>query len=352
MPMSISCSEVDLSATTTGASGKVRNVGLDLLRVVMILWIVGIWHLLGFTATYRGYKTVLTNELTTVALAVFVYVSGYLVSCNHSFTSIKSVADYFIKRALRLYALFCIAALVYWLLNVDDFYVLIRGVTLVAMLIPRPPWTLWFVVMILNFSIIAPALVLMSKRKFYAVLSLAVGIALLAAWNVFVCKVDGRLVMYFPVFWLGVLAVRGGFHGKLVQGSGRTLILSAIACAAYLLFRRSGESAFVVSLLKAPFLMLVSILTVSQAERLKAGKRASRIIAYLAWISFALYLFHRPVFLMFTRTYMPSQFIFQLAYLYLVVLPVCVLTAIIVQLIYECGERMVRSFCLKLFRGV
>lgn len=57
-----------------------KNVAIDLLRGLSIVYIVGFWHLFDLTSQFPGYKNAVTHNLTVIILSVFVFLSGYLLA--------------------------------------------------------------------------------------------------------------------------------------------------------------------------------------------------------------------------------------------------------------------------------
>jgi len=59
---------------------RVRQCGIDWMRGLSILFIVGYWHLLGYAHGIDHYKNGFTGRLTLVVLGLFIFLSGHLVS--------------------------------------------------------------------------------------------------------------------------------------------------------------------------------------------------------------------------------------------------------------------------------
>lgn len=55
-----------------------RNTTVDFLRAVSVIWIVGFWHLIGYSPIREVGKNAVTLMATVAALGLFVLLSGYL----------------------------------------------------------------------------------------------------------------------------------------------------------------------------------------------------------------------------------------------------------------------------------
>jgi surface polysaccharide O-acyltransferase-like enzyme len=54
-----------------------RNIGIDLLRAVSLLYIVSYWHMFNYTNPFPLYNNFLTDIITRTILAVLVLISGF-----------------------------------------------------------------------------------------------------------------------------------------------------------------------------------------------------------------------------------------------------------------------------------
>lgn len=57
-----------------------RNYFIDILRSCSMLWIVCIWHLLGYSSLYSIANEGWANMITIIALGFFLFISGYLLA--------------------------------------------------------------------------------------------------------------------------------------------------------------------------------------------------------------------------------------------------------------------------------
>src|ERR1700730_13635413 len=140
----------------THATSPMRKVPIDVMRAVSMLYIVGFWHLLDYTKVVTWHHNPVTYRLTVGALALFVLISGFLTGRKDGGLARGEIWRFYETRFLRIYLPFVIASGLFLAAGIGDTLALVKGVTLVAMLLAPPPFTLWFVSMILLFYLIAP----------------------------------------------------------------------------------------------------------------------------------------------------------------------------------------------------
>lgn len=145
-----------------------RNVTLDLVRALSILWIVCIWHLTDYcTVPFLNIKY--GDYFTKTCLSLLFWISG-LFNGRHDFSKPGSWASFFLKRLFRLYIPFFIAS--FLLLLVDYpcvFYktssVFVTSLIPGAALFVRCPSTVWYVMVLLVFYLVTPILANGSTKK-------------------------------------------------------------------------------------------------------------------------------------------------------------------------------------------
>lgn len=58
---------------------RTRNIGIDLIRAASVIYIIGYWHLLGYTDYFIPSGGALASRVTLIILGLFVFVYGYLM---------------------------------------------------------------------------------------------------------------------------------------------------------------------------------------------------------------------------------------------------------------------------------
>ena len=146
-----------------------------------------------------------TDRLAIVALGLFVLISGYLIGTKVNNNSKIDLVVFYAKRLLRIYPPFILFSIIFYMLNIGSGKKLFKTATLISMVFPPAANTLWFVAMIITFYLITPLLINMSKNmvKYFLFCVLLFGSAFII--NHFFNMLNARLILFFPIFAVGVL---------------------------------------------------------------------------------------------------------------------------------------------------
>ncbi|EXJ14901.1 acyltransferase family protein [Imhoffiella purpurea] len=296
-----------------------RSLGIDLLRGACILYIVGYWHLIPYTTALPGYANWFTEGLKYVALSTFVFCSGYLLARARIQLDPSGLGSFYRRRLLRIYPLYLVALVAFGLYGIASWKQVQDGILLTSMFTPPAMPTLWFVTMIMVFYLAAPFLIRTADR---ALPTLLLGLLLtcaLAAQHLWVRHIDMRILMYLPVFVLGILYRRQPSWRALAERH-RWLLL---ALAALLLptSQIGNESTLSGGLMIVPLLLTSATAAVIFADGLAARLHAGTV-ERLAYASFGLYLVHRLVFKASIALYFPAEGWNQVGYLLAAALPI------------------------------
>lgn len=274
---------------------------LDLIRVVCILYVIAYWHLSGYV-THQGNRYWL-GSIMVAALGVFTMISGYLV---HRKGWPDSGLRFVGRRLLRLYPLYALAVALFSALGMIDGPTAIRSLFLVSMIYPPAPVTLWFIVMLLNFDL-AYALVAWLRRYGFQWLVYAAILAALVLCNYLVHEVDARLLQYGVAFALGVFVASGKAKTKHLLPIALVVFAGALAL---LITRTLGHTAR-----NIPLVLSVSYLVFAAGEALCRPHRLDPLVRQLAYASYCMYLFHRPVYKGLMKLWTPATH--EMRYVYL-----------------------------------
>ena len=201
--------QVSGAGAGTHAALPTRRVPIDVMRAVSMLYIVGFWHLLDYTKVAGWHYNPVTYRLTVGALSLFVLISGFLTGRTDGGLARGEIWSFYKTRFWRIYLPFVVASGLFLAAGVSDTVTLIKGVTLVGMLLAPPPLTLWFVNMIVLFYLIAPMLIgLRGNEVAYIALCTAI-VGAMILYQAATGRIDIRLILYFPCFAAGIfLAAR------------------------------------------------------------------------------------------------------------------------------------------------
>ena len=321
-----------MTAANPAAHPGTRSLGVDFLRAVCILYIVGYWHLMNYTNAMPGYVNWFTEGLTYVAMATFVFCSGFLLGRHEVGLNPQGLWSFYRRRLLRIYPLYLVAAVLFGLVGIASLAQVIDGVFLISMFDPPALPTLWFVTMIMVFYLIAPLLIRFASRPVVAALiGLAIFLSLIAVY-LLVKRIDPRIVLYLPVFVLGILYRRQPAIGAFLTRYQWWLLLAAL-----ILLRLSWMGN--IWSLNGALLAIPLTLAGASALFVFADRIASLLhgptVAFFAYASFGLYLFHRLIFKWAIALYLPAQGWEQVIYLAAVVLPIAILVGYGMQRGYD-----------------
>ncbi len=142
-----------------------------------------------------------------------------------------------------------------------------------------------------------------------------------------------RLVLYWPVFFLGVVAARDVRLSALMQ-KGRFAVISAVLCGLSSLLCLYWATTALRYLPRLVF-TLTALPPVLSAGRVIASRVNYQIFLHLSYASYCMYLFHRVVFWLLLRVYHPETALATLVYLMLIGLPLLYLIAVQIQTFYD-----------------
>ncbi len=321
-----------MTAIDSAARPASRHMGVDFLRAVCILYIVGYWHLMNYTQAFPGYANWFTEGLAYVALSTFVFCSGFLLAGQKVKLDPRGLWSFYWRRLLRIYPLYLVATILLGLAGIASLKQVIDGLLLISMFSPPALPTLWFVTMIMVFYLVAPLMIRFAERPLAVILIAAALLVALIALHLKVTPIDPRIAMYLPVFTLGILYRRQPGIGVFLTRYQWWLLLLALA----LLHLTSIGNIWSLSgaIIMIPMTLTSATALFVFADRI-AGWLHAPTVAFFAYASFGLYLFHRLVFKWAVALYFPAQGSDQILYLMAVVLPVSILVGYGMQRGYD-----------------
>jgi peptidoglycan/LPS O-acetylase OafA/YrhL len=271
------------------------------LKAMSVIYIVGIWHMFDYTYYFPSYKNVYSLSFTYSILGLFTLVSGLLIGLSLSRSS--SILPFYSKRILRIYPLYLAAVVMFFLFDLNSIWVSIKSAAFLSLFFGPAPKTLWYICMIMVLYLISPFLfrLLVRPKLFQGV---SVGVIGLLCILVFGDKllfwglgVDYRLVWYTPCFCLGMWLSQYSLPNdkRIVIGS---LFLTLVAALLTLVELDSWTLTVLADVVKYIPFILISTFTLFYTAYLAQGcLPKSRVIITLSYASFAMYLFHRPIFM-------------------------------------------------------
>ncbi len=314
----------------THATLPMRKVPIDVMRAVSMLYIVGFWHLLDYTRVAGWHYNPVTYRLTVGALSLFVLISGFLAGRNDGDLARGEIWRFYERRFWRIYIPFVIASGLFLAAGISDTLALVKGVTLVAMLLAPPPLTLWFVNMIVLFYLIAPLLIGLRGNEVAYIALCTVIVGAMILYQAETGRIDMRLIIYFPCFAAGIFLAAGSLPSSTLSLIGLLLLaaLSLVPTLARPSGRLEGDPWALPWALFGSVAVFVVVMHAGRNLRLPA------ILAQLSEASFFMYLLHRPLYLWLQTVWFPSTEKEQVPYLLFVCLPIIGIVAWLCQRAY------------------
>lgn len=269
-------------------NNNTRQVEFDLVRGICILYIIGIWHLNEYiNPVYHFSGTILQilHKVTEIVLATFTFISGYFLS-KYNFNTIKDVIDFYKKRFIRFGILLLLSSLSFYFLGWIDFSQIILIVLGINMFTTNITPTLWFFSMIILFYLFTPIMrigVKYNTKVEHLILTVFIYVFFIIA--VYFYHSDYRLILYFPVYYIGL-----NFN-KLKRCSYNVLLFYALIISSFLLLASMYYNLKLIELA----LLISSVLFLVSFLYLTYNKRYNRIIEFVSYSSMSAYLFHRQI---------------------------------------------------------
>ena len=307
-----------------------RKVPIDFMRAVSMLYIVGFWHLLDYTKVVGWHYNPVTYRLTVGALSLFVLISGFLTGRRDGGLARGEIWKFYERRFWRIYIPFVVASGLFLAAGISDTLALVKGVTLVAMLLAPPPLTLWFVNMIVLFYLIAPLLIGWRGNEVAYIALCTVIVGAMILYQAETGRIDMRLILYFPCFAAGIFLAGGSLPSSTLSLIGLSL-LAALSLVPTLP-RPSGS--LETDPWALPWALFGSIAVFVVVMRAFWNLKPHAVLAQFSEASFFLYLLHRPLYLWMQIVWYPSNEKEHIFYLLFVCLPIIGIVAWLCQRAY------------------
>jgi peptidoglycan/LPS O-acetylase OafA/YrhL len=329
-----------------------RVVELDILRAVAII-IVIFAHSTYFLPTVK-FSTAVSNDITSFGVALFLFISGYVLHLNHSsFPHRNALTDFFKKRVFRIFPLYWLALASREVIGQQQFASRADAVIIVlglqGFLSPRFGTDIvigwWFIGVILVLYTIYPLIAALGSDalrlpaplesgvvKF--ALMLIVPFLILAAARSALFVVADLVFVYYGIFVLGVASSKYDVLGKYgFLTDNRTRLLKNLAAATvslaaalflYLLFEHLASVSAVLRfasdglfIMTNVLFLLFALLSFCLARIIVVSfSKASQPVFYTIWYralllisfsSYAIYLFFMLILTQFMYALMGAQ---------------------------------------------
>lgn len=318
-----------------------RNIGLDLLRACCILYIVGFWHLLNYTKAVPHYMNFTTLRTTNIVLGIFVLLSGYFLGQPKNKIDRGNIYAFYKKRVVRIYPLYSVALLLFVYFGLADIKTGLKGAFLLSMFaMPAPP-TLWFITMLMVFYLLGPLTISYCRKEkptLKVILYLTTLLTGLLAYAYLTQVMDVRIIIYLPCFVTGV------YLANNPSGLNKYLLFILFTLS-ILITTVKINHAPTYWLLKTPMILCGAYICFQISQKVNISSTIfSRIIKFLSYSSFCMFLFHRPIYITFKELYFPATHLYQLTYLVGICLPSIIILSYVIQKTYDFADNKLFSY--------
>ncbi|WP_129626034.1 acyltransferase family protein [Candidatus Oscillochloris fontis] len=310
------------------AGKSIKNdILIDMIRSFSVLYIVGYWHLLDYTAFYVSKDPYITR-LTVIILGLFMLISGYLIGMRRTFQTVSDVVQFYKSRFLRIYPPYALACLLFWFTGLGTQISVFKSIALISVFSFSSLRTLWFIAVLVVFYAITPLMVVIRRHQFvYILFCLSIVFVGLLGDFVFF-TFDPRFFLYFLPFFAGIY----------IAGHQELLYNRYFIATNYLLlvvswfFSFQGLELLEFSAFATPLILFGSLVFFLTTINLRLFLEKYLVQQYINWfirtISFAgffMYLSHRLIFLALTNAFGPKPEIAQVLYMLCFCLPVVII---------------------------
>lgn len=332
---------------------KKKLIELDILRAFAILIIYFhhvSWYSFNFwDIRYFGIPLDLSffheNLFGFLGLGLFIFLSGYAIQYSAKIKTVRDVLLFWKKRIIRIMPL-------YWL-GLFVFIVIIERLSLKSMIIHMlglqillsPKWimpiaTLWYIGLILIFYFIYMGVSLVSKNNKQFIIFLS-GAYLLAFFiHIIFNIIEYRFFLYYFVFMSGVLCCK--YEGQInkIMSLKLHIMLLIISIIIVVLFKIPQEITINTLLfhLNANVMLTsfsILMLSVTRLYGLRLNHILVKILQFIAYSSYVVYLIHKPVWHILLKIYSPESMLGKGVYIILFGLFIVVIAAYFIQLGYD-----------------
>ena len=318
-----------------------RNVGIDLLRGIVIVYIVGFWHMLNYTDAIPDCKNMVTRRITVIVLATFVFISGYYIGKNDIELKKQKLLSFYTNKFFRIYPLYFLSIISFMYCGLSDYETSIKALLMISMFVKPAPPTLWFITMLMTFYALSPFLMIACKNTkvlYLIFIYILLAIFLMIYWY-FTRLLDVRIIMYLPSFVFGFfIAVN---KGSIVK---EKYLYLALFAGVLISFVTNTPSKTANSMLATLMVTIAAYFLFKQFSQIGfRNQKMHRIIILFSYSSYCMYLFHRPLYIFLKKIYFPDVKFLQLIYLVMFCLPCIGLFSYSMQMVYDTTIQALRN---------
>lgn len=309
---------------------KKRLLGFDLVRVMAIFVVIGIYHNLNYAGMYLEPAV---RVLVYSSLGVFTFISAFLLASRYSFEGKTEILTFYKKRVLRIFPLFIISSILLVFIGLNAWVPTIKGLIGISPFWAPHPTTMWYVAMLISLYLITPFVVRGSvKNQCLKAISVMTIVGLI---QIVFGTVVPRTFNYYTVYLLGLLLGRNYYEPTMsFLHSKKTLIVSLVWMALVVVVFLT-KNVYLKSFSSVVGIIALLNLSLLIAEKLHTSRFFTKSITVLSYASFCAYLFHREVIWALFKIYKPAGSLPVFLEVLLIGVPLSFFCAFYIQTLYD-----------------
>lgn len=307
-----------------------RIIGFDVAWVFSILYIVAVYHVLGYAGVYG--RNPLVRTFTYASLCIFTFISSFLLTTKYKFESKDAILAFYKKRMLRFYPLFFLASVSLYLLGVNSGLNTLKGLLGISPFFKPHPLTMWYCAMLISLYLLTPFLAIGGWKK--SILKFLLVMGVIAVVDIAFDSVVSRTYWYYLVFFVGIIVGQYWGEGFLIflRRYCFFFFLVFLFLAVLTLATRSDALKYVNSGVGMFALLSLYLRIGDICEKYEILKKP---FLWISYASMCMYLFHRQVFEVMLRVYHPTSIIKVCLYLGIGGVFLTIVIAFLIQWFYD-----------------
>ncbi len=309
-----------------------RIIGFDIARVFSMLFIIAVYHILGYTRIL--YHNSLILAFVNCSLGTFTFLSSFLIASRYNFDDKESVLNYYKKRVIRVYPLFFITSIILLLMGFNDLPKTIKGLVGISPLWEPHPRTMWYIAMLLLFYIVTPILSrgkIIKKTITYIIINVVFALLSIVLDHIYL-----PTFYYFGIYFVGIV-MGAHYYDKVIRiiKSPKSLFISIFFVV--LLLVNIVFNSYYYRLFSGfcGVFMILNISYILGDLNLKNNNRFVSIIGFASYASMCAYLFHRECYELMLKIFCPENPFVLIAYLFFLGVPIVLLLSYYIQKVYD-----------------
>lgn len=315
-----------------------RDYRFDIARAAAMTYVVAFVHLFGYVynAKSAAHDCIQgCDVLTASCLALFTFVSGYLLGKKYIFGGVEegSVWQFYKKRLLRIIPLFLLSAFVLWIIGFNNTRATIQCVLCISPFLRPRPWTLWYIPVILICYLITP---IVSRKNFlWRLISASVIIIIILALGYVFPDIDWRF-QYYSFFYLVGLVSAPYSDWKFEKASILKWIIAVLYIGLLVIAHYFSLNVILKRLFSGIGVFALLFMCEGLAKMVfRKDNVISKMVVDVSYASMACYLFHRFFFWLAELLLNPTSHGLKWLYMVGFVFPIIIVLSYYIQFGYD-----------------